>query len=75
MSNEVNILDLIKTDKIVKWLRPILSKSFLTVCAIYFGYYVGEIMIERRIIADCKYMNSFRIDYYAYSCNRKLTET
>lgn len=74
MGNEVGLFDFVKIDGIRKWFRNAWSRSFFVIVALIFGYFAGESVTERRIIGDCKYMNTFRIDHLAYSCNRKLTE-
>lgn len=66
--------DNINVDKVTKWFKTIWSKSFFIVIALLIGIFIGESAVEKRIIGDCKYLNSFRIDHLSYACNRKVNE-
>ncbi len=74
MGNEVSLTEILKLDVVLKRLKFIWSKSFFAVVALLIGIAAGESIVEWRIISDCKYLNAFRIDNLAYSCNRKVNE-
>ncbi len=72
--SEAGLNDIVRLDKVFKWMRNAWSKSFFVIVALVVGFYAGESVTEWRIIGDCKYLNSFRIDHLSYSCNRKVNE-
>lgn len=72
--SEAGLGDIVRLDKIVKWFKTIWAKSFFVVVGTAAGFFAGQAAIEWRIIGDCKYLNSFRIDHLSYTCNRKVNE-
>lgn len=74
MGNDVQLFDLLKFSKMVKWFKTVWAKSFFVVAGIIVGYVSGVTAVEWRIISDCKHLNAFRIDISTYSCNMKLVE-
>lgn len=74
MGNELNVFDIVKFGKFVRWFKTVWAKSLFVVVSFILGYCIGVHAIESRINGDCKYLNSFRIDHLSYSCNRKVNE-
>jgi hypothetical protein len=48
------------------------AKSMVAVLLFLFGLYIGGINAESRIVSDCKFAGSFRVDIQAFACQRKL---
>lgn len=47
------------------------GRSFWVLLALLIGYMLGEGVTEKRVLDDCRYSNSFRVGYLAYSCARR----
>lgn len=48
------------------------AKSLAVMLAIVLGFIAGTLNSQWRIMDDCKYINSFRIDSQAYTCQRRI---
>ena len=53
-------------------INAVWAKSFVSVGCLLIGLGIGGVMAEGRIVSDCKFANSFRVDIQAFSCQRKL---
>jgi hypothetical protein len=47
------------------------AASFGIVAALIIGILIGILMTERKIMDDCKFISSFRIDSQGYNCIRR----
>jgi hypothetical protein len=54
------------------WINRIWAKSLVSVGCLLIGLGVGGVMAESRIVSDCKFANSFRVDIQAFTCQRKI---
>ncbi len=55
-----------------QWINDIWARSFVAVGCLLIGLGVGGVMAESRIVSDCKFANSFRVDIQAFTCQRKI---
>ncbi len=55
-----------------EWINAVWAKSFVSVGCLLIGLGIGGVMAEGRIVSDCKFANSFRVDIQAFTCQRKL---
>lgn len=65
----VGILDLKKAWAVI---RAWWAESMVAVLLFFFGIYVGGMNAESRIVSDCKFAGSFRVDIQAFACQRKI---
>lgn len=72
--NDAGLGDIVKIERIVRWLKSVWARAFFAVAGLVIGFYMGVTIVESRIIGDCRYLNSFRIDHLSYSCNRKVND-
>lgn len=55
-----------------EWVNRMWAKSFVSVGFLLIGLGVGGTMAESRIVSDCKFAGSFRVDIQAFACQRKI---
>ena len=55
-----------------EWINAVWAKSFVSDGCLLIGLGIGGVMAEGRIVSDCKFANSFRVDIQAFTCQRKL---
>jgi hypothetical protein len=56
----------------VPWAKRIWSLAFWPLFTFLIGLYIGAGNSESRIMSDCKYAMTFRVDHQAFSCQRKI---
>lgn len=64
--------EVINYKAIWEWINAMWAKSFVSVGCLLIGLGVGSLMSESRIVSDCKFANSFRVDIQAFTCQRKI---
>lgn len=57
---------------VIQWANDVWAKSFMSVGCLLIGLGIGGLMAESRIVSDCKFANSFRVDIQAFTCQRKI---
>ncbi len=57
---------------VIQWVNEVWAKSFMSVGCLLIGLGIGGLMAESRIVSDCKFANSFRVDIQAFTCQRKI---
>lgn len=58
--------------QLLTWAKLIWSLSFWPLTALLIGTLIGTTNTESRIISDCKYAQTFRVDHQAFACQRKI---
>ena len=58
--------------QIFLWVKIIWSKAFWPIAALIAGMLIGTTDAESRITGDCKYAQSFRVGFQAFTCQRKI---
>lgn len=58
--------------QLLAWAKLIWSLSFWPLTALLVGTFIGTTNSESRIISDCKYAQTFRVDHQAFACQRKI---
>jgi hypothetical protein len=48
------------------------AKSLGAVIALAIGWSLGSMNVESRIVGDCKFAGSFRVEIQAFACQRKI---
>ncbi len=69
---KMNFENFFDTKQIVPWAKRIWSFSFWPLVALLIGLYIGASNSESRIMSDCKYAMTFRVDHQAFACQRKI---
>jgi hypothetical protein len=67
--NKENFFD---TKQLIQWSKIIWSLAFWPLTAFLLGLFIGEGNSESRIMSDCKYAQTFRVDHQAFACQRKI---
>lgn len=70
--NKMNFESFFDTKQLVPWAKRIWSLAFWPLIALFIGLYIGASNSESRIISDCKYAMTFRVDHQAFACQRKI---
>jgi hypothetical protein len=68
----MNFESFFDTKQLVPWAKRIWSLAFWPLIALFIGLYIGASNSESRIISDCKYAMTFRVDHQAFACQRKI---
>lgn len=71
-TNNVNKENFFDAKQLLAWAKIIWSKSFWPLAALIIGMIVGSTDTESRITSDCKFAQSFRVGYQAFTCQRKI---
>ena len=71
-TNKMNFENFFDTKQVVPWAKRIWALSFWPLVALLIGLYIGAGNSESRIMSDCKYAMTFRVDHQAFSCQRKI---
>jgi len=58
--------------RILKWINDAWAKSLVAVILFFVGLAVGQVQTESRVVGDCKYARSFRVDHQAFVCQRRI---
>lgn len=60
------------TRMMLVWLKRVWYHAFWPLAAAFFGFLIGSIDAESRIVSDCKYAQAFRVSQQAFNCQRKI---
>ena len=66
------IVDTIDFKKVLAFIYEVWAKSFWAIVMLVLGLWIGAVNTESRIVSDCKFANSFRVDIQAFACQRKI---
>ena len=66
------IVETIDYKKVIAWINNVWAKSLAAVVMFCIGVAIGQIQIESKIIGDCKYAGSFRVNHDAFVCQRRI---
>ena len=66
------IVETIDYKKVIAWINNVWAKSLAAVIMFCVGVAIGHIQIESKIIGDCKYAGSFRVNHEAFVCQRRI---
>ncbi len=69
---KMNFETFFDTKQLLPWAKRIWSLAFWPLVALLIGLYIGASNSESRIISDCKYAMTFRVDHQAFACQRKI---
>lgn len=64
--------ELIDVSKVQSWIQSKWKSSLGIVIALVFGILIGLLLVESRIIDDCKYLKTFRFGNQAFTCVRTM---
>lgn len=64
--------ELINAKQAKDWIVRHWAKSLGPILALIIGILIGVLMVESRIIEDCKYMKNFRFGNQAFNCTRTI---
>ena len=48
------------------------ARSLAAMIAVIIGFVTGMLSAQWRIMDDCKFINSFRVDNHAFACQRRI---
>jgi hypothetical protein len=71
-TNKMNKENFFDAKQLLAWAKIVWSKAFWPIVALIAGMIVGSTDTESRITSDCKYAQSFRVGYQAFTCQRKI---
>lgn len=71
-TNKMNKENFFDAKQLLVWAKIVWSKAFWPIVALIAGMIVGSTDTESRITSDCKYAQSFRVGYQAFTCQRKI---
>ena len=54
------------------WINAVWAKSLVAVMLFVIGLWIGSVTTEGRIVSDCKFAGSFRVDIQAFTCQRRI---
>ena len=54
------------------WINAVWAKSLVAVVLFIIGLWIGSVTTEGRIVSDCKFAGSFRVDIQAFTCHRRI---
>lgn len=66
------ILETVTYKHILDWIHATWAKSLAAVVMFCIGVAIGQVQIESKIIGDCKYAGSFRVNHEAFVCQRRI---
>lgn len=66
------IIETINFRKVIDWINQLWAKSLVAILMFWLGIWIGSINAESRIIGDCKFAGSFRVEIQAFTCQRKI---
>jgi hypothetical protein len=66
------IVDTINFKRVWAAINAWWASSMVAVLLFLLGLYIGSINTESRIVSDCKFAGSFRVDIQAFTCQRKI---
>lgn len=66
------IVETIDYKKVIAWINNVWAKSLAAVVMFCIGVAIGQVQIESKIIGDCKYAGSFRVNHEAFVCQRRI---
>lgn len=58
--------------KILDVINQLWGKSLGAAIALAIGWSLGSMNVESRIVGDCKFAGSFRVEIQAFACQRKI---
>ena len=58
--------------QILTWINNVWAKSLAAVLMFCVGIAIGQAQTESRVIGDCKYAGSFRVNHEAFVCQRRI---
>lgn len=59
-------------DQFKRFINSVWARSLAAVVAIVLGFVAGTLTAQWRIMDDCKFINSFRVDNHAFACQRRI---
>jgi hypothetical protein len=71
-TNNMNKENFFDTKQLIHWAKIIWSLAFWPLTAFALGLFIGAGNSESRIMSDCKYAQTFRVDHQAFACQRKI---
>ena len=66
------MIDTFDYKKILTWINNVWAKSLAAVLMFFIGIAIGQVQTESRVIGDCKYAGSFRVNHEAFVCQRRM---
>lgn len=66
------IIETINFRKAIDWINQLWAKSLVAILMFWLGIWIGSINAESRIVGDCKFAGSFRVEIQAFTCQRKI---
>jgi hypothetical protein len=57
---------------VLDWINGVWAKSLAAVIMFVVGMMIGQVQTESRIISDCKFSGSFRVEIQAFTCQRRI---
>ena len=66
------MIDTFDYRKILTWINNVWAKSLAAVLMFFIGMAIGQVQTESRVIGDCKYAGSFRVNHEAFVCQRRI---
>jgi hypothetical protein len=57
---------------VLDWINAVWAKSLAAVIMFVVGMLIGQIQTESRIVSDCKFAGSFRVEIQAFNCQRRI---
>ena len=64
--------ELINVKQVKNWIKKYWARSLVPIAAFVVGILIGMLVVESRIIEDCKYMRNFRFGNQAFNCGRTI---
>lgn len=65
-------VETLNPQKILDWINSVWAKSLAAVIMFVVGVMIGQVQTEGRIISDCKFSGSFRVEIQAFTCQRRI---
>lgn len=59
-------------EQIKRFVNGMWARSLAAMVAIVLGFVAGTLTAQWRIMDDCKFINSFRVDNHAFACQRRI---
>lgn len=55
-----------------RFINSVWARSLAAMVAVVLGFVAGTLTSQWRIMDDCKFINSFRVDNHAFACQRRI---
>lgn len=55
-----------------RFINSVWARSLAAMVAVVLGFVAGTLTAQWRIMDDCKFINSFRVDNHAFACQRRI---